>query len=133
MSNNLGLLFEMLFVIGIPIFIPFVIVYIAGDINYNQKIKTIVLIILSTIYNAIVGFYAFLIMFCTCALISSKTYILVPLLILMFTFILIPINIYLIRKIKINKIIYTVLSILMIIIGFIFYLISLRIGVSKLW
>ena len=132
MANNLGLIFEMLLMIGIPIFIPFVSVYIAGHINYNQKIKTITLMILSAIYNAIVGFYTFSIMFCTSILISSKTYILVPLLLLMFTCILIPINIYVISKIKINKIMYIVLSIMMIIIGFIVYFISLRIGVSKL-
>lgn len=116
-----GLVIEVLIIFGIPILIPILIILCAGKLSYNEKIKKVVLFIFSIIYNGIVGFISSMLFVCLTFLIGDIFNMKITLIIIFFIFaiILIPINIYIMRKGKINPIIYIALNVIIFVASFI--------------
>jgi len=99
--------------------IVIIIIIIIGQSHLNKKLKKILLMILSFIYNTLLGlamwFSMFIISFFTIYLnLFSLSMIIVGIL---FLIALIPINIYVKRKVDINIIVYIILNIIGFLIG----------------
>lgn len=123
-----GLVIEVLIIFGIPILIPILIILCAGKLSYNEKIKKVVLFIFSIIYNGIVGFISSMLFVCLTFLIGDIFNMKITLIIIFFIFaiILIPVNIYIMRKGKINPIIYIALNVIIFASSFINSIIVMR-------
>jgi hypothetical protein len=123
-----GLVIEVLIIFGIPILIPILIILCAGKLSYNEKIKKVVLFIFSIIYNGIVGFISSMLFVCLTFLIGDIFNMKITLIIIFFIFaiILIPVNIYIMRKGKINPIIYIALNVIIFVASFINSIIVMR-------
>ena len=123
-----GLVIEVLIIFGIPILIPIIIILCAGKLSYNEKIKKVVLFIFSIIYNGIVGFISSMLFVCLTFLIGDIFNMYITLIIIFFIFaiILIPVNIYIMRKEKINPIIYIALNVIIFVASFINSIIVMR-------
>ena len=123
-----GLVIEVLIIFGIPILIPILIILCAGNLSYNKKIKKVVLFIFSIIYNGIVGFISSMLFVCLTFLIGDIFNMKITLIIIFFIFaiILIPVNIYIMRKGKINPIIYIALNVIIFASSFISSIIGMR-------
>ena len=123
-----GLVIEVLIIFGIPILIPILIILCAGNLSYNEKIKKVVLFIFSIIYNGIVGFISSMLFVCLTFLIGDIFNMKITLIIIFFIFaiILIPVNIYIMRKGKINPIIYIALNVIIFVASFINSIIVMR-------
>lgn len=123
-----GLVIELLIIFGIPILIPVLIILCAGKLSYNEKIKKVVLFIFSIIYNGIVGFISSMLFVCLTFLIGDIFNMKITLIIIFFIFavILIPLNIYIMRKGKINPIIYIALNVIIFVASFINSIIVMR-------
>lgn len=123
-----GLVIEVLIIFGIPILIPILIILCAGKLSYNEKIKKVVLFIFSIIYNGIVGFISSMLFVCLTFLIGDIFNMKITLIIIFFIFaiILIPVNIYIMRKGKINPIIYIALNVIIFASSFISSIIGIR-------
>lgn len=123
-----GLVIEVLIIFGIPILIPILIILCAGKLSYNEKIKKVVLFIFSIIYNGIVGFISSMLFVCLTFLIGDIFNMKITLIIIFFIFaiILIPVNIYIMRKGKINPIIYIALNVIIFVASFINSIIVIR-------
>ena len=123
-----GLVIEVLIIFGIPILIPILIILCAGKLSYNEKIKKVVLFIFSIIYNGIVGFLRSMLFVCLTFLIGDIFNMKITLIIIFFIFaiILIPVNIYIMRKGKINPIIYIALNVIIFASSFISSIIGMR-------
>lgn len=123
-----GLVIEVLIIFGIPILIPILIILCAGKLSYNEKIKKVVLFIFSIIYNGIVGFISSMLFVCLTFLIGDIFNMKITLIIIFFIFavILIPLNIYIMRKGKINPIIYIALNVIIFASSFISSIIGMR-------
>ena len=123
-----GLVIEVLIIFGIPILIPSIIILCAGKLSYNEKIKKVVLFIFSIIYNGIVGFISSMLFVCLTFLIGDIFNMKITLIIIFFIFaiILIPVNIYIMRKEKINPIIYIALNVIIFVASFINSIIVMR-------
>ena len=123
-----GLVIEVLIIFGIPILIPILIILCAGKLSYNEKIKKVVLFIFSIIYNGIVGFISSMLFVCLTFLIGDIFNMKITLIIIFFIFaiILIPVNIYIMRKGKINPIIYIALNVIIFASSFISSIIGMR-------
>ena len=123
-----GLVIEVLIIFGIPILIPIFIILCAGKLSYNEKIKKVVLFIFSIIYNGIVGFISSILFVCLTFLIGDIFNMKITLTIIFFIFavILIPLNIHIMRKGKINPIIYIVLNVIIFVASFINSIIVIR-------
>lgn len=116
-----GLVIELFAIFGIPLLILIFIGLFVGKVLHNEKIKKIILFLFSLIYNAIVGVIGFLLFFCLIFLFNSIFNIKITLVlsICIFAIILIPINIYIIKKGKLNPILYIVLNIIIFVLSFI--------------
>lgn len=123
-----GLIIELLIIFGIPLLIPIFIILFAGKLSYNEKIKKIRLFIFSLIYNGIVGFIGFSLFFCLTFLFGAIFNMKITLVIIFFVFaiILIPTNIYIMRKGKINPILYIVLNIILLVLSIISSIMSMQ-------
>ena len=123
-----GLVIEVLIIFGIPILMPILIILCAGNLSYNEKIKKVVLFIFSIIYNGIVGFISSMLFVCLTFLIGDIFNMKITLIIIFFIFavILIPLNIYIMRKGKINPIIYIALNVIIFASSFISSIIGMR-------
>lgn len=123
-----GLIIELLIIFGIPLLIPIFIILFAGKLSYNEKIKKIMLFIFSLIYNGIVGFIGFSLFFCLTFLFGAIFNMKITLVIIFFVFaiILIPTNIYIMRKGKINPILYIVLNIIILVLSVISSIMSMQ-------
>ena len=123
-----GLVIEVLIIFGIPILIPILIIFCAGKLSYNEKIKKVVLFIFSIIYNGIVGFISSMLFVCLTFLIGDIFNMKITLIIIFFIFaiILIPVNIYIMRKGKINPTIYIDLNVIIFASSFISSIIGMR-------
>ena len=123
-----GLVIEVLIIFGIPILIPILIILCAGKLSYNEKIKKVVLFIFSIIYNGIVGFISSMLFVCLTFLIGDIFNMKITLIIIFFIFaiILIPVNIYIMKKGKINPIIYIALNVIIFVASFINSIIVMR-------
>ena len=123
-----GLVIEVLIIFGIPILIPILIILCAGKLSYNEKIKKVVLFIFSIIYNGIVGFISSMLFVCLTFLIGDIFNMKITLIIIFFIFaiILIPVNIYIMRKGKINPIIYIALNVIIFVASLINSIIVMR-------
>ena len=123
-----GLVIEVLIIFGIPILIPILIILCAGKLSYSEKIKKVVLFIFSIIYNGIVGFISSMLFVCLTFLIGDIFNMKITLIIIFFIFaiILIPVNIYIMRKGKINPIIYIILNVIIFASSFISSIIGMR-------
>ena len=123
-----GLVIEVLIIFGIPILIPILIILCAGKLSYNEKIKKEVLFIFSIIYNGIVGFISSMLFVCLTFLIGDIFNMKITLIIIFFIFaiILIPVNIYIMKKGKINPIIYIALNVIIFASSFISSIIGMR-------
>ena len=123
-----GLVIEVLIIFGIPILISILIILCAGKLSYNEKIKKVVLFIFSIIYNGIVGFISSMLFVCLTFLIGDIFNMKITLIIIFFIFaiILIPVNIYIMRKGKINPIIYIALNVIIFVASFINSIIVMR-------
>ncbi len=123
-----GLVIEVLIIFGIPILIPILIILCAGKLSYNEKIKKVVLFIFSIIYNGIVGFISSMLFVCLTFLIGDIFNMKITLIIIFFIFaiILIPVNIYIMKKGKINPIIYIALNVIIFASSFISSIIGMR-------
>lgn len=122
------LIIELLIIFGIPLLIPIFIILFAGKLSHNEKIKKIILFIFSLIYNGIVGFIGFLLFFCLIFLFGDIFNMKITLVIIFFVFviILIPANIYIMKKGKINPILYIVLNIIILVLSLISSIMSMR-------
>ena len=123
-----GLVIELFAIFGIPLLILIFIILFAGKLFHNEKLKKIMLFVFSLIYNAIVGFISFLLFFCLTFLFGSifNMKITLAIAICVFTVILIPINIYMMRKGKINPVLYFVLNIIIFVLSLIYSIITMR-------
>lgn len=123
-----GLIIELLIIFGIPTLIPIFIILFTGNLSYNEKIKKIILFIFSLIYNGIVGFLSFLLLICLTFLVGdiSNMKITFALISCVFAVILIPVNIYMMRKGKINPVLYIVSNIIIFVLNFIANVILIR-------
>ena len=115
MTNFGGLILELFLLFGTPIIIPIIVIIVAGKLSYNEKIKSKIIMILSFIYNGIIGFLSPILFFCSIFLIGSFLHS-QKLLYLIISFIIgiivIPTNIYMMNKSKTNKVLYVVLNII---------------------
>lgn len=123
-----GLIIELLIIFGIPLLIPIFIILFAGNLSYNEKIKKIILSILSIIYNGVAGFISPLLFFCLLALLMdiSSQKIVYLIILFLFAIILILINIFMIKKSKINAILYIILNFIIFALSFMVYVILMR-------
>ena len=97
-----------LLLIIVPTILPFFIIMIAGNLKYNKKIKKVIMIILSIIYNGIIGVISPLLCF-SILCITEVNYIWIFCSIIVFIILLVPLNIFMKRKGNINKYIYILL------------------------
>ena len=99
-----------LLLIIIPTILPFFIIMIAGNLKYNKKIKKVIMIILSIIYNGIIGVISPLLCFGILC-ITEVNYIWIFCSIIVFIILLVPLNIFMKRKGNINKYIYIIANV----------------------
>lgn len=119
MTNFGGLILELFLLLGTPIIIPIIVVIVAGKLSYNEKIKSKIIMILSFIYNGIIGFLSPIIYFCSIFLIGSFLHsqkLLYLIISLIIGVIIIPTNIYMMKKCKINKLLYAILNVIIFIV-----------------
>lgn len=83
---------------------------IAGNLKYNKKIKKVIMIILSIIYNGIIGVISSLLCFGILC-ITEVNYIWIFCSIIVFIILLVPLNIFMKRKGNINKYIYIIANV----------------------
>ena len=98
-----------LLLIIVPTILPFFIIMIAGNLKYNKKIKKVIMIILSIIYNGIIGVISPLLCFGILC-ITEVNYIWIFCSIIVFIILLVPLNIFMKRKGNINKYIYIIVN-----------------------
>lgn len=117
-----GLVLELFAIFGIPLLILTFIVLLVGRLLNNKKSKKVILFIFSLLYNAIVGFISFLLFVCLTFLFNSVFDMKITLIITVciFAITLIPINIYIIRKGKINFILYILSNIIIFVLSLIY-------------
>lgn len=99
-----------LLLIIVPTILPFFIIMIAGNLKYNKKIKKVNMIILSIIYNGIIGVISPLLCFGILC-ITEVNYIWIFCSIIVFIILLVPLNIFMKRKGNINKYIYIIANV----------------------
>ena len=99
-----------LLIIIVPTILPFFIIMIAGNLKYNKKIKKVIMIILSIIYNGIIGVISPLLCFGILC-ITEVNYIWIFCSIIVFIILLVPLNIFMKRKGNINKYIYIIANV----------------------
>lgn len=99
-----------LLLIIVPTILPFFIIMIAGNLKYNKKIKKVIMIILSIIYNGIIGVISPLLCFGILC-ITEVNYIWIFCYIIVFIILLVPLNIFMKRKRNINKYIYIIANV----------------------
>ena len=99
-----------LLLIIVPTILPFFIIMIAGNLKYNKKIKKVIMIILSIIYNGIIGVISQLLCFGILC-ITEVNYIWIFCSIIVFIILLVPLNIFMKRKGNINKYIYIIANV----------------------
>lgn len=123
-----GLVIELFAIFGIPLLILTFISLFVGKLLHNEKIKKIMLFVFSLIYNAIIGFICFLLFFCLIFLFNSifSMKITLVIAICIFVIILIPINIYIMKKGKINPILYIALNIIIFVLSLINSITTIR-------
>lgn len=123
-----GLIIELLIIFGIPLLVPSFIILFAGKLSYNEKIKKIILFIFSIIYNGIVGFISCMVFFCLMFLFYSFFNMLITLAIILGVFViaLVPVNIYMMRKGKINPILYIVFNMIIFISSLVYSITTMR-------
>lgn len=126
MTNFGGLVLELFLLLGIPIIIPIIITFVAGQISYNYNIKNKIGLILSFICNAIIGFFSPIIFFCVVLSGFLSKIFLYFVICLIFGIIIIPINIYIIKKFKANKMLYIILNFIVFILGCVISTITIR-------
>lgn len=98
-----------LLLIIVPTILPFLIIMIAGNLKYNEKIKKVLMFILSIIYNGIIGVISPLLCFgILCITEVIYTWIFCD--IIVFIILLAPLNIFMKRKGNINKYIYIIVN-----------------------
>lgn len=102
------------------LFFLMIIIPIVGELHLNIKLKKILLLIISFLYNTLLG----LAMWFSILVIASLTVFLnlyaVSMIIIGISFLmfLIPINMYVKRKVKINIVVYIILNVIGFLIGF---------------
>ena len=99
-----------LLLIIVPTILPFFIIMIAGNLKYNKKIKKVIMIILSIIYNGIIGVISPVLCFGILC-ITEVNYIWIFCSIIVFIILLVPLNIFMKRKGNINKYIYIIANV----------------------
>ncbi len=98
-----------LLLIIVPTILPFLIIMIAGNLKYNEKIKKVLMFILSIIYNGIIGVISPLLCFgILCITEVIYTWIFCD--IIVFIILVVPLNIFMKRKGNINKYIYIIVN-----------------------
>lgn len=102
------LILDTIAIFGTPLLVLILIILSIGKLLNNEKSKKIALFIFSLIYNAVVGHMVFLLLFWLIFLLDAKMVFAVCI----FAIILIPINIYMMRKVKINPILYIIFNII---------------------
>lgn len=123
-----GLVIELFAIFGTPLLILVFMVLFSGKLSHNEKFKKIMLFVFSLIYNAIVGFISFLLLVCLTFLFGSifNMKITLAIAICVFAIILIPINIYMMRKGKINPVVYIILNIMIFVLSLIYSITTMR-------
>ena len=91
-----------LLLIIVPTILPFFIIMIAGNLKYNKKIKKVIMIILSIIYNGIIGVISPLLCFGILC-ITEVNSIWIFCYIIVFIILLVQLNIFMKRKGNRNK------------------------------
>ena len=122
MSDIIGLIIELSLIVILPTIIPFLVIMIAGNLKYNEKIKKFVMLLLSIIYNGIIGIMSPLLFFLLMFLTEANPVIWILSLIIVFAIILLPLNIFMKIKGKINIFIYVIINIIIFIIGCLNYI-----------
>lgn len=125
MKEKIGLSFELFMIILIPTIIPICMIIIAGILKYNQKVKKVIMLLLSIIYNVIIGIMSPFLFFLLLIFTEAKI-LFVPTLIFVFAIILIPLNTFVVKKGKFNIGIYVLIHIASLLLS------SLTLGLSLL-
>ena len=97
-----------------------ILIIIIGELHLNIKLKKILLLILSFLYNTLLGLAMWFSIFIIPPLTVFLNLFTVAMIIIGVSFLmfLIPINMYVKRKVKINIIVYIILNIIGFLIGF---------------
>lgn len=126
MNDIIWLIIELLMIILIPTIIPFFIIMLVGNLNYNERIKRILMFLSSLMYNGIIGIISPLIFFCMYFLIDPNIILWIICLVIVFGLILLPLNIFMKKKGKINIFLYLVINVAIFILGIYIYIINVR-------
>ena len=126
--DAIGLIIEFLLIIGLPIILPMIFIIVIGKINFNKKVKRIIVLILSNIYNFIIGFLGFFIAFFIAfnPFGITNAIIYYSILIITFLIIFVPVNVFAKRKCDIHVAIYIIINILMLILGYVVMINTVR-------
>lgn len=94
------------------LFIIIMISIIIGELHLNKKIKEIVLLLLSFLYNTLLGLAIWVLLYIIAfSTVFFNSFILLAIIVgILFLICLIPINIYVKRKIAINTIVYIIIN-----------------------
>ena len=112
----------------LPIIIPIIILLIVRRLYNNKIIKNNVLSILGIIYNGIVAFISPLLLLCLLFLLSyfGSSKIIFMIIAFIFANMLIPLNIFIIKKGKMNTILYIIINVILFAVIFMFALNKMR-------
>ena len=94
------------------LFIIIMISIIIGELHLNKKIKETVLLLLSFLYNTLLGLAIWVLLYIIAfSTVFFNSFILLAIIVgILFLICLIPINIYVKRKIAINTIVYIIIN-----------------------
>lgn len=102
------------------LFFLMIIIPIVGELHLNIKLKKILLLIISFLYNTLLGLAMWFSIFVIASLTVFLNLYAVSMIIIGISFLmfLIPINMYVKRKVKINIVVYIILNVIGFLIGF---------------
>ncbi len=110
MDFSIDLILQFIIVFILPISLPILFLILANKSKYSDKTKKIIMLVLITIYNFIIGILGFSIIFCIACIpsmlgINSEVLFIIlfiALLIIVFSSLIIPVNLFVKNKTKIN-------------------------------
>lgn len=118
-------MFMKLFIrIILPFVIPIIFIILFSNINYNSRIKRILLIIFSLVYHFIFGTLMFSIKFVFLSFLGDfikNTIVAYIMILLIYIILIVPINIFVLKKEKFNTIIYILINVVLVILGYCYF------------
>ena len=112
----------------LPIVIPIIILLIIRRLYNNKIIKNNALSILGIMYNGIVAFISPLLLLCLLFLLSyfASSKIVFMVIAFIFAIMIVPLNIFIIKKGKMNNILYIIINVILFAVIFMFALNKMR-------